>query len=55
MKQAKRPRDPFQLAKQIGDIATGQLDGDPPQSPKAGVKITKGKNSSAVGSRRKPR
>ncbi len=24
MKHAKRPRDPFQLAKQIGDIATGQ-------------------------------
>jgi len=22
--RAKRPRDPFQLAKQVGDIATGQ-------------------------------
>lgn len=28
-KRKKRPRDPLQLAKLIGDIATGQTDDDP--------------------------
>lgn len=32
----KRPRDPLQLAKLIGDIATGQVeDRDPDQDPQA--------------------
>lgn len=30
----KRPRDPFQLAKQVGDIATGQAT-DEPATPRA--------------------
>lgn len=44
MKQRlKRPRDPIQLAKQIGDIATGQLqdvveDGKKPEFVEAGRK-----------------
>jgi hypothetical protein len=37
-KRVKRPRDPVQLAKLIGDIATAQLDD----------KIEDGKNSAAV-------
>lgn len=33
-KRLKRPRDPLQLAKLIGDIATGQVeDRKPPDSP----------------------
>ena len=34
----KRPRDPFQLAKLIGDISTGQVD-----DPKESVKATAGR------------
>jgi hypothetical protein len=33
-KKLKRPRDPVQLAKLIGDIATGQIEEAPP-SPEA--------------------
>ena len=32
----KRPRDPMQLAKLIGDIATGQAENVKPVAPKAG-------------------
>ena len=32
----KRPRDPMQLAKLIGDIATGQAENIKPVAPKAG-------------------
>jgi len=35
----KRPRDPFQLAKLIGDISTGQVEDEDPD---------KGKNPAAV-------
>lgn len=30
IKRLKRPRDPLQLAKLIGDIATGQVEGREP-------------------------
>jgi hypothetical protein len=32
-KRPKRPRDPMQLAKLIGDIATGQVPDDSPRGP----------------------
>ncbi len=38
LKHPKRPRDPMQLAKLIGDIAAGQAPPDPtpaPESPRA--------------------
>ena len=40
----KRPRDPLQLAKLIGDIATGQIeDREPPgKSPKRAIGGSKG-------------
>jgi len=31
-KRPKRPRDPMQLAKLIGDIAVGETPADPPQA-----------------------
>ncbi len=34
-KRLKRPRDSLQLAKLIGDIATGQLEDAPPKNPSA--------------------
>jgi hypothetical protein len=33
VKPPKRPRDPFQLAKQVGDIATGQTPSAPDIGP----------------------
>jgi len=50
----KRPRDPLQLAKLIGDIATGQIvdeveDGKNPQS------VLKGKKGGAVGGKARAR
>ena len=35
-KRPKRPRDPMQLAKLIGDIATGEAENVKPVAPKAG-------------------
>lgn len=32
-KHPKRPRDMAQLAKLVGDIATGQVEDDPPPTP----------------------
>jgi hypothetical protein len=32
-KRLKRPRDPFQFAKLIGDIATGQVEDSAPPAP----------------------
>jgi hypothetical protein len=34
-KRPKRPRDPMQLAKLIGDIATGQAPDDSPRGPES--------------------
>lgn len=46
----KRPRDPFQLAKLIGDISTGQVE-EPPESKK--VKATRVSGAKGGASRAK--
>jgi len=39
----KRPRDPFQLAKLIGDISTGQVEDNPPEPEKDPAAIARGR------------
>lgn len=50
VKRLKRPRDPVQLGKLIGDILTGQVK-DEVDDGKNLVKATAGKIGGAVGSR----
>ncbi len=42
-KKPKRPRDPMQLAKLIGDIATGQAPPEPPMEPETPATAAKRK------------
>jgi hypothetical protein len=49
-KRLKRPRDPIQLGKLIGDIATGQVE-DKIQSEKSEVAVARGKLGGSKGGR----
>lgn len=41
MKRPARPRDPAQLAKLIGDIATGELPNDSPKGPESRITLVR--------------
>ena len=45
----KRPRDPFQLAKLIGDISTGQVEDDDPNAGKDPAAILRGRSGGLKG------
>jgi hypothetical protein len=45
----KRPRDPFQLAKLIGDISTGQVEDADPNAGKNPAAVALGKLGGAKG------
>lgn len=45
----KRPRDPFQLAKLIGDISTGQVDDIDPGAGKDPAAIKRGQLGGLIG------
>jgi hypothetical protein len=45
----KRPRDPFQLAKQIGDIATGQAEDADPDAGKNPAAVELGRKGGLKG------
>ena len=45
----KRPRDPFQLAKLIGDISTGQVEDEDPDAGKNPAAVALGKLGGAKG------
>lgn len=47
-KSTKRPRDPIQLAKLVGDIATGQAD-EPAPEPKNPVAVESGRKGGLKG------
>jgi len=40
-KRPKRPRDPMQLAKLIGDMATGAVPNDSPKGPESPATVAK--------------
>ena len=48
-KRPKRPRDPFQLAKLIGDISTGQVEDKNPDDGKNPAAVALGKLGGAKG------
>lgn len=48
----KRPRDPFQLAKAIGDIATGHTDDPDPLAGKNAAAVELGRKGGAIGGKR---
>jgi hypothetical protein len=49
MKHPKRPRDPFQLAKQVGDIATGQAVDTDPDAGKSTSAVERGRKGGQKG------
>lgn len=51
-KPIKRPRDPIQLAKLIGDIATGQVD-DTISDEKNAAAVELGRKGGAIGGKRR--
>jgi hypothetical protein len=48
-KRLKRPRDPVQLAKLIGDIATGQVEDAAPEAGKDPAAVARGEKGGRVG------
>lgn len=48
-KRPKRPRDPLQLAKLIGDIATGQAEDKDPDAGKNAAAVARGAAGGKVG------
>ena len=48
-KAPKRPRDPFQLAKQVGDIATGQATDPDPDAGKNQAAVVRGRKGGEKG------
>jgi hypothetical protein len=45
----KRPRDPFQLAKLIGDISTGQVEDEDPNAGKDPAAVLRGRSGGLKG------
>jgi hypothetical protein len=48
-KPPKRPRDPFQLAEQLGDMATGQVTDVDPASSKNPAPVERGRKGGFKG------